>query len=409
MPYVGVVLRSHAGGYLVHVSGHGEFREQSHTDSGRVLFCQARGRLKKERVAIVTGDSVEVDEVDEGAGTAVITAQLPRRNLLERPTLANVDQVVIVQAVKQPDFSPLWCDRYLVHFQLELPVSKPVLCFNKCDLVDDFDLETLRSIYEPLGYFVIFVSAVTGAGIEELSMALSGRISVFAGPSGVGKSSILNELSPELDLKTGVMENDFGVGRHTTTASELYRLRLRSDPPTTLTWVADTPGFNLYDFLHPEPKDVAFQFPEIEALKQNCRFTDCLHLVESGCAVLNALPKSEDEDGEALPDGPDATSERSDEPLASATISLSRYASYLTLVQESLARKEESRSVSKKVESNVKSVGGEAKAKSIPRLNQRYRFSSRRKEKQDLRNICKTDSGREGGHESLEETDFDQD
>ena len=164
MPYVGVVLRSHAGGYLVHVSGHGEDREQSHTDSGRVLFCQARGRLKKERVAIVTGDSVEVDEVDEGAGTAVITAQLPRRNLLERPTLANVDQVVIVQAVKQPDFSPLWCDRYLVHFQLELPVSKPVLCFNKCDLVDDFDLKTLRSIYEPLGYFVIFVSAVTGAG-----------------------------------------------------------------------------------------------------------------------------------------------------------------------------------------------------------------------------------------------------
>ncbi len=402
MPYVGVVLRSHAGGYLVHVSGHGEDREQSHTDSGRVLFCQARGRLKKERVAIVTGDSVEVDEVDEGAGTAVITAQLPRRNLLERPTLANVDQVVIVQAVKQPDFSPLWCDRYLVHFQLELPVSKPVLCFNKCDLVDDFDLKTLRSIYEPLGYFVIFVSAVTGAGIEELSMALSGRISVFAGPSGVGKSSILNELSPELDLKTGVMENDFGVGRHTTTASELYRLRLRGDPPTTLTWVADTPGFNLYDFLHPEPKDVAFQFPEIEALKQNCRFTDCLHLVESGCAVLLALQKCEDEDGEAPPALPDG-------PSPSETISLSRYASYVTLVQESLACKEESRSVSKKVESTVKSVGGEAKAKSIPRLNQRYRFTSRRKEKQDLRNICKTDKERQGGDQAGDESEGDHD
>lgn len=386
MPYVAVVLRSHAGGYLAHVLS-GEFATS--------LFCQARGRLKKERVSIVTGDSVELDEVDEVTGTAVITAQLSRRNLLERPTLANVDQVVIVQAIRQPDFSPLWCDRYLVHFQLGLPLSKPILCFNKCDLVDNLELERLRSIYEPLGYFVIFVSAKTGAGIAELSSTLSGRISVLAGPSGVGKSSILNELSPELSLETGIMENDFGVGRHTTTSSELYRLKLKNDPADVHTWVADTPGFNLYDFLHPEPKDVAREFPEIQEIGQYCRFADCLHLVEDGCAVLHALgldkeDEEEESEVEVSDDSTDAK-ETPDEPQAKDDIiyiSPDRYISYVTMVNESQAQKQIARSVSKKVESNVKTVGGAGagsgagKGKSIPKLAQKYRNTSRRKENQ---------------------------
>lgn len=403
LPYVAVVLRSHAGGYLAHVLS-GEFATS--------LFCQARGRLKKERVSIVTGDSVELDEVDEVTGTAVITAQLSRRNLLERPTLANVDQVVIVQAIRQPDFSPLWCDRYLVHFQLGLPLSKPILCFNKCDLVDNLELERLRSIYEPLGYFVIFVSAKTGAGIAELSRTLSGRISVLAGPSGVGKSSILNELSPELSLETGIMENDFGVGRHTTTSSELYRLKLKDDAEDVHTWVADTPGFNLYDFLHPEPKDVAREFPEIQELGQYCRFADCLHLVEDGCAVLHSLGldkvDKEEEEGENSEDSEysEESEESGDtensiaETAETATddeppeeddeldiyVSPDRYISYVTMVNESQAQKQIARSVSKKVESNVKTVGGagsgSTKGKSIPKLAQKYRNTSRRKENQ---------------------------
>lgn len=380
MPYVAVVLRSHAGGYLAHVLS-GEFNTS--------LFCQARGRLKKERVSIVTGDSVELDEVDEVTGTAVITAQLTRRNLLERPTLANVDQVVIVQAVRQPDFSPLWCDRYLVHFQLGLPLSKPILCFNKCDLVDNLELERLRSIYEPLGYFVIFVSAQTGAGIEELSRTLSGRISVLAGPSGVGKSSILNELSPELSLETGIMENDFGVGRHTTTSSELYRLKLKGDPEDVHTWVADTPGFNLYDFLHPEPKDVAREFPEIWELGEHCRFADCLHLVEDGCAVLHTLGLDKEDSEEECEEEHSDTEQIEDSEEENADgpdifISPDRYISYVTMVNESQAQKQIARTTSKKVESNVKTVGGAGKnkGKTIPRLAQKYRNTSRRKENQ---------------------------
>lgn len=351
MSYIGTVLRSHAGGYLVHV--------QTEQNSELLLTCQARGRLKKERVAIVTGDLVEIDELDEATNSAVIVAQLARRSLVRKPPLANVDQVVIVQAVKQPDFSHLWCDRYLVHFQLALPVSRPILCFNKCDLAEHFELEGLRSIYEPLGYFVIFTSARTGAGVAELARSISGKISVFAGPSGVGKSSILNELSPGLKLKTGVMENSFGVGRHTTTASELYRLKLKGDDDAVLTWLADTPGFNLYEFLHPEPRDVIAQFPEVLALSDKCKYANCLHLVEDGCAVLAAL-------------------------AGSKGISAERYLSYQTLVAESQAEAQAAKSISKKVESSVKTVGGEGKSKVIPRLSHRYREASRRKEKQKV-------------------------
>lgn len=435
LPYSAIVLRSHAGGYLVHVQG----------DLGgnldRVLLCQPRGRLKKERVSIVTGDSVELDEVDRVAGTAVIAAQRTRRNLLERPTLANVDQVVIVQALRQPDFSPLWCDRYLVHFQLLLPLSRPVICLNKCDLVDQNEVKRLRSIYEPLGYFVIFVSAKTGAGIDDLSKCLSGKVSVFAGPSGVGKSSILNILSPELGLKVGVMENDFGVGRHTTTASELYRLQLKGDDSSVLTWIADTPGFNLYDFLHPEPKDVAAQFPEIERLAKHCRFANCLHLVEADCAVLALFPglsedDDDEEDEEDEEDAPvavdneeveedddaqdfeqDQVDEEDDEdddddespapghhdsessPQKSLvayfedeggpkTISFDRYQSYATMVSESQEKQAQARKTSSKVEATVKVVGGEGKAKSIPRLNHRYRFGSRRSAIQRTRDLA---------------------
>ncbi|MBK7839735.1 MAG: ribosome small subunit-dependent GTPase A [Candidatus Obscuribacter sp.] len=465
LPYSAIVLRSHAGGYLVHVQG----------DLGgnldRVLLCQPRGRLKKERVSIVTGDSVELDEVDRVAGTAVIAAQRTRRNLLERPTLANVDQVVIVQALRQPDFSPLWCDRYLVHFQLLLPLSRPVICLNKCDLVDQNEVKRLRSIYEPLGYFVIFVSAKTGAGIDDLSKCLSGKVSVFAGPSGVGKSSILNILSPELGLKVGVMENDFGVGRHTTTASELYRLQLKGDDSSVLTWIADTPGFNLYDFLHPEPKDVASQFPEIGRLAKHCRFANCLHLVEADCAVLALFPglnedededeEDEDEDAPAAVDNEEVDDEDIEEDDEDAqeteqqegddeddedenedddadqspapgqgdsesipqkslvayfededgpiTISFDRYQSYATMVSESQEKQAQARKTSSKVEASVKVVGGEGKGKSIPRLNHRYRFDSRRSAIQRTRDLASEEEDIDMQLNQLDDDDDDLD
>jgi len=418
---VGTVLRSHAGGYLVHLPQKDE--------EDFVLFCQARGRLKKEKVAILTGDRVELSELNYPERTAVIVQHQERKTFIDRPPLANIDQVVIVQAVRQPDFNPLWMDRYLVHFQLSVPFTRPIICLNKCDLEDESGLLRLRSIYEPLGYFVIFASAATGFGLEELARALAGKVSMVSGPSGVGKSSLLNRLSPGLDIKVGRMENAFGVGRHTTTYSELYRLKLDSYLPPAekvdaaaergdqtlevaqespngkiYSWVADTPGFNVMEFMQSDPREVSRQFPEILALGQYCKFADCLHLVEADCAVLAALEGNWPEFEEKLSVDAEAElaaeSEGETEPSSEITgdmeacadvleilpLEESRYVSYCTMVAEAQEMEAAAKTVSTKKELNVKTVGStnKAKAKVIPKLAGKYRASARNTEKQRI-------------------------
>lgn len=343
---MGTVLRSHAGGCLVHSD-----------ELGATLQCAFRGRLKKERVSILTGDRVELDEVDVARGSAVITVRLERKNQLSRPPIANVDQVIIVQSLIQPEWNPLLCDRYLVHYQLELGLQSPALCVNKCDIADRQDISTLQNIYEPLGYSVIVVSAATGEGMDRFISRLAGKVSVLAGPSGVGKSSLINYLDPDLHLKVGELDEEIQYGRHTTTFSELYRIRRGNDDAGHSSWVGDTPGFNLAELKHPEPHDVFFQFPELADFYEGCKFSNCLHLVEQGCNVLSNLDK----------------------------IAPSRYQSYRTLAAEAAAEGKMRKETSQKVEDAVKKVGGKhGKGVLVPRLNERYRATSRKTAKQQL-------------------------
>lgn len=336
----GTVIRSHAGGYLVYQS---ELDEE--------FTCTARGRLKKESVSIFAGDKVELSDIQQDTRQAHIENCLPRKNVLSRPPLANIDQVVIVQAIHQPEWHPLWCDRYLVHFQLELPNASVVLCFNKADLASSEDIKNLRAIYKNLGYDQVIVSAYTKAGLDELTNKLAGKFSILTGPSGVGKSTLLNVLKPGLNLKVGIMENEYGVGRHTTTATEIYRL----DGSTTL---ADTPGFSLSELTCSHPEKIGPLFPEIRAFAADCKYSNCLHIVEQDCQVLANIN----------------------------TIDKERYHSYMVLVEEAKEKQRIEQSRSIKQEDKVKLVGGKNEtAKKIPRLKKQYRETSRRKEKQRLR------------------------
>jgi ribosome biogenesis GTPase / thiamine phosphate phosphatase len=343
----GRVLRRHAGGYLV-------FSDELNAS----LQCPLRARLKKEGVSVFTGDLVELDEVEfsdsSERGSAVIAARLERRNLLTKPYIANVDQVFILQAIHQPEWNSLLCDRYLVHLQLELPAVRPFVCVNKCDLATDEEISALRNIYESIDYRVFFVSAKENRGIQELSAFIAGHTSVLTGPSGVGKSSILNALNPALNLKVDVNE-ELLVGRHTTTYSELYKMDTENGPG----WVCDTPGFSLGELRHPEPAEVAWQFPELAHFAGDCKYGDCLHLVEQGCNVLANLEK----------------------------IPAARYESYCVIVSEAQQEQQFRKQTSQKVETGtVKVVGGgkTGKSKLVPKLNNRQRAISRRKEKQQL-------------------------
>ncbi|MBX9567963.1 MAG: ribosome small subunit-dependent GTPase A [Candidatus Obscuribacterales bacterium] len=372
----GRVLRRHAGGYLVH------------SDELNAIFqCPVRARLKKEGVSIFAGDLVDLDEVepalsDTERGTAVISARHQRKNLLTRPFIANLDQVFIVQAIHQPEWNALLCDRYLVQLQLELEHFRSFICLNKCDLAEKDEMTALRNIYEPLGYKILFISAKTGEGVEELKNRVSAKTSVLIGPSGVGKSSIINQLIPELELKVDINE-DLLVGRHTTTYSELYKVPyFEKNGPAHLHagWIVDTPGFSISELEYPEPADVAWQFPEIIELAPNCKFSNCQHLVEDGCKIIETL----------------------DSPQSK--IAGSRYASYCAIMADAQAAQKIRKETTQKVDVGTKkTVGGHAKARVLPRLNERFRASSKRRGRQDLMEF------RKSGNEELEEGDDAED
>ena len=246
-----------------------------------LITCRARGILRKEGHSPLTGDMVEIS-VEKGRG--MVEKILPRKNHFIRPAVANVDALVVFAANVNPVTEPFLIDRVAaIAGDQNVPMY---LCVNKCDLDPAQDLVR---IYRHAGFPVIRTSAETGEGVAELRALLEGKLTAFTGNSGVGKSSILNRLSPELDLETGEVSEKLGRGRHTTRHVELYQL-------SENTYVADTPGFSSFDTDQMElilKENLQYAFPDFGRFLGKCRFDDCSHRKEPDCAVRSAVEAGE--------------------------------------------------------------------------------------------------------------------
>ncbi|SDW01972.1 ribosome biogenesis GTPase [Marininema mesophilum] len=252
------------------------------------IQCRARGVFKKRKWSPLVGDLVTFEETENGEGW--VTDIHPRKTELIRPPIANVEQAVVVGSLRQPELSFDLLDRFLVHAERE--GLEILICLSKVDLVDDPKklIDRVRGIYDPAGYPILTTSVEKDTGIDELKKELSGKLSVFAGQSGVGKSSLLNSILPSLGLETGEVSRKLGRGRHTTRQIELLDLPGSGQ-------VADTPGFSQLSFTGMEETELSACFPEIALRAPRCKFRSCLHKNEPSCAVLEACDKGEIDKG----------------------------------------------------------------------------------------------------------------
>lgn len=302
VPLSGLVIKNTGSGYRVQMP------------DGHLVNCKVKGhfRLKGIRTTnpVAVGDRVEVSEA--GDGTGYITAIEPRANYIIRRAsnlskeahilAANISQAMLIVTVAAPETSAVFMDRFLA--TAEAYSVPAVLVFNKADIYTPEERETAmayRAMYEEIGYATLEVSAVTGQGVDCVRALLSDKITLLSGNSGVGKSSLINALIPGLDLKVGEISAVHHKGMHTTTFSEMYPLPGGG-------YIIDTPGIKGFGTIDFNEKEVAHYFPEIFRISGKCRFADCTHRNEPGCAVLEAIERQE--------------------------ISMTRYASYLSILDD---------------------------------------------------------------------------
>ena len=248
-------------------------------DAGPLLTCRGRGKLRHDRISPLVGDYVSITPIDQKSGR--LDEVLPRKNQFHRPAVANIDQMVMIAAGIIPETDPFLIDRVFAF--AEHRGTQPVLVINKWDLMQ---AEELAACYVKAGYPVFPVSAKTGEGLEALRACLAGKVSAFTGNSGVGKSSILNQLSPDANIAVSEVSNKLGRGRHTTRHVEFHAL-------SNGAIVADTPGFSSLDALDIPKQELAFAFRDFRPYLDQCYYNDCAHGKEQGCGVLAALEEGE--------------------------------------------------------------------------------------------------------------------
>ena len=248
--------------------------------NGELIQCRGRGVFRNRGESPLVGDFV--DFTKDGDSDGVIVKIHPRKNELIRPPIANIDQALLVFSVKEPDFNTILLDRFLV--VLESFQVTPIIVLTKMDLLTETELETIQHYihqYKSIGYEIIETYKNDPTLMERLQPVLEGKTSVLAGQSGVGKSTLLNTLLPNLNLQTGAISQSLGRGKHTTRHVELIEV--------SNGLLADTPGFSSFDFDTIEKEELTLCFPEFVQLREGCKFRGCLHIKEPKCAIKDAL------------------------------------------------------------------------------------------------------------------------
>lgn len=267
----GKIIRGIGGFYYVHNGSH-------------IYECKAKGIFRKLSIKPLVGDDVEIEVLNEDSLEGNIVSILQRRSEIIRPNVANVDQAMIIFAITRPEPNFNLLDRFIIMMQQKgLPC---IICFNKQDIASEEEKKAIKEAYEGCGCTVVFSSAAEGEGIDEIKSLLSHKTTTVAGPSGVGKSSLINKLQAQVKMETGAISEKIDRGRHTTRHSEL--IAIDDD-----TYILDTPGFSslkLFDIDKSELKSYYSEFTEYEG---GCRFLDCLHINEPNCAVKEAVDKGE--------------------------------------------------------------------------------------------------------------------
>lgn len=264
----GKIIKGIAGFYYVHVEGMG------------VYECKAKGIFRKDHVKPLVGDDVIVDILDETQKIGNVREILPRRSSLIRPAVANVDQALVIFAIVKPNPNFNLLDRFLIRMERQnLPT---IICFNKQDIASQQEKEALKTAYETCGYQVCFVSALENEGLDLIRKLLAGKTTTVAGPSGVGKSSLINQLAPGAHMETGAISEKIERGRHTTRHSEIIALG-------DATYIVDTPGFTSLDISEITKEELGKYYPEFVQYEPDCKFSGCAHISEPSCGVKAAV------------------------------------------------------------------------------------------------------------------------
>lgn len=264
----GKIVKGISGFYYVHVAETG------------IYECKAKGIFRNQKIKPLVGDDVEIVVLDEEKKIGNVEKILPRTRELIRPAVANIDMALVIFAAAKPDPNFNLLDRFLCMMEYQkVPVT---ICFNKCDLVTEEQREVLRKIYELAGYELLFTSAKTQENVEKLKSVLQGKMTAVAGPSGVGKSSLINDLQDAVQMQTGGISDKIERGKHTTRHSQII-------PIAENTYIMDTPGFSSMDLPGFSKEDLWTCYPEFVRFEPGCRFIRCSHIREPDCGVKTAL------------------------------------------------------------------------------------------------------------------------